>query len=151
MFADFMADNKVLKLDIQSNIEYPFMVLGIVKGNENIVYKVDFNGRQGVHYYDLRFLDEWEGQIKFLVTNLDKRTIRRSALVEPTLKDEICILLDRELFSIKMVNFSKLKTFLGYPLSQLIFFLTAFLTIVFFFVGKKNLARAIFILSLIHI
>lgn len=147
MFADFLAENKVLKLDIQSNIDHPLMILGIVKGKES--YTVEFNGRQGVHYYDLRFLDQWEGDIKYLVTNLDKRTIRRSALVEPTLKEEIDILLDRELFSIKSVNFSKLKTFLGYPFSQLIFFLAAFLTIVFFLIGKKNLARAIFISCLV--
>lgn len=145
MFADFMADNKVLKLDIQSDIDYPFMVLGIVKGNENIAYTVDFNGRQGVHYYDLRFLDEWEGQIKLLVTNLDKRTIRRSALVKPTLKDEIDILLDREVFSTRIVNFTKLKTFLGYPLSQLILVFAIFLTLCIYYMGKKSLPLAIFI------
>ncbi|MFK7982453.1 MAG: hypothetical protein AB8G86_20900 [Saprospiraceae bacterium] len=145
MFVDFLAGNKVLKLDIQSNTDYPLLVLGIVKGKEHLAYTVEFNARQGVHYYDLRFLKEWDGQIKFLVTNLDKRIIRRSALVEPTLKEEIDILLDREIFSTKVVNHTKLKTFLGYPLTQLIFFFATFLIIILFFIGKKNLTTAIFI------
>ena len=149
MFADFMAENKVLKLDIQSDIDYPFMVLGIVKENESLAYTVDFNGRQGVHYYDLRFLDQWEGQIKYLVTNLDKRTIRRSALVTPTLKDEIDILLDRELFSSRVVNLTKLKTFLAYPLSQLIFIFAIFLTLCIYYVGKKTLPIAVFVSCLV--
>lgn len=142
MFADFMAGKKVLKLEIQSDIDYPFMVLGVVK--DEIVYSVDFNARQGVHYYDLRFLDQWEGKIDFLVTNLDKRTIRRSALVEPNIREEVDILLDRELFSARSVNLTKLKTFLGYPLTQVAFILAIFLVIGFYYLGKKTLPIAIF-------
>lgn len=143
MFANFTAGEKVLKLDIKANVDYPFMVLGIVK--DDILYSVDFNARQGVHYYDLRFLDQWEGKIDYLVTNLDKRTIRRSAFVEPTISEELDILLDRELFSTRAVNLSKLKTFLGYPLSKIAFVIAIFLTIGFYYVGKRTLPIAIFI------
>ena len=150
MFADFKADGQVLKLEIQSNIAYPYMLLGVVKkGQEHFAHTVDFNTRQGIHYYDLRFLDEWEGEIKYLATNLDKRTIRRSRLVEPTLIEELCILLDRELFSSKSVNHTKLKTFLGFPLTQLLFFFAVFLTLAIHFLGKKTLPVSIFISCLI--
>jgi len=143
MFADFKADGKVLKLDIQSNIDYPYLILGFAK--DGILYTVDFNARQGIHHYDLRFLDKWEGEIDYLVTNLDKRTIRRSALVEPTLIDELDILLDREIFSIRAVNLVKPKTFLGCQLSQIVFIIAIILTVSFYFLGKKNLPIAIFI------
>ena len=149
MFADFKAGKKVLKLDIQSDMDYPYLILGIVKKDEKVVYTADFNARKGVHHYDLRFLDQWEGEIKYLLTNLDKRTIRRSALVEPTFLEELDIFLDRELFSSRIVNFTKLKTFFGYSLTYWLFTLAVLLTGGIYYFGKKNLPIAIFISCII--
>ena len=140
--SDFQAENQVVQLDIQSAY-YPLQFkLGIVKGER--VFFNTFYAREGAHHYDLRTLNEWEGKIDFLVTNLDQKIIKRHGLEDANLKREWDVFLDKEEFSPSLVNFLRLKSLRGNSIVLVLFFLTAFLSVILFYF-YRNWISVVFI------
>ena len=113
-----------------------------------MVYYKTFYGRKGVHYYDLRLLEQWEGKVDYLVTSLDKNIIRGHGLVESSIKNELDVLLDKEEFTLSTLNLVRLKTFFGYSMTALLFILALFFSIFFYFL-KRKIISAIFLSILI--
>ena len=128
--SNFQAENQVVKLDIQAPY-YPLQFkLGIVK--QDRVYFKTFYARKGLHYYDLRTLDEWSGKVDYLVTNLDNRFIRAYGIEDSDLKKDWDIFLDKDELTLTSVNFFLPKTFNTQSITFILFFLAILLSAGFF-------------------
>jgi hypothetical protein len=129
--SNFNAKNQVVKLDIHSEYHPLQFKIGIVKNGT--VYYNTFYAREGVHYYDLRTLDEWKGTIEYLVTDLSQNFIRKHELVNANIQKEWDVFLGQEAYNPAIVNLVQAKTFYKQPATKLAFFLVIILTIIFFY------------------
>ena len=144
LFSNFEANNQLIELDIQTNEEGTYFVLGVVQNNQ-VIGSSSFFARQGAHHYDLRSLPEWSGKIDYLVTTLPEAAINKKSLVQSSLSAEWDIFLAAEKLTPRLINFTKPKTFVGWSFNYILLLVALISTSLLIVVIKKKAVIAAFI------
>lgn len=135
----FPVSDQVLELEIQEDTIYQFIVRTV---KDKRVYSKVFNARQGLHYYYLGDIPNWNGVIDLIVIVLPKQMIKRSNLVQPNFLIEWDLFLEQGQLTPRMINFHEPKTLYHYSFSSLLFiFLLLFIG--FIYAWKRDLVLAV--------
>lgn len=136
---NFRANGKVIELTLPPNFEGARFNFGFLKDGQS--YGMDFFGRAGKHYYDLRGHLKWNGKIEALATNLPKEFSTK--LVSSSLSKEIDIFSTPDRFTPTTINLVWLKTFFGFRWSVILFFLAILISVGFWFLKKSKIGIAL--------